>query len=831
VGEPLTLTTGWALCATPPNACAEPDALAGHDCHWTITALPTTAAAALRAAGTWSLDGAARNFDAEDWWFRLRFTLDDAALASAEVMEFGGLATLAQVWLNGRLLLESANMHRTHGCDVRGLLAADNELLICCRSLDAFLARRRPRPRWRAPMVAHQQLRWARTTLLGRTPGWSPPAAAVGPWRRVRLMTRARHALQAATLHARLDGDDGVLTFTVPAAALTSATPVLRVARGAQHWEMPLATHDARLHAELRIRDVERWWPHTHGEPALYDVAVTDAGAEPHQIGQVGFRALRLDTSGGQFRLSVNDTQVFCRGACWTPPDPVSLDAAPAVYRASIAQARAAGMNMLRVGGTMVYEQAVFYEECDRQGMLVWQDFMFANMDYPEDDPAFAQNIAVETRQFLGQRAHHTCLALLCGNSEVEQQAAMWGAPRSLWSPPLFHRRLKDLVAELAPDLPYWPSSTHGGALPHSPDSGSTSYYGVGAYLRGPEDARRSALRFGSEALAFANVPEPATLRRLGRGTMLRAHQPRWKERSPRDLGAGWDFDDVRDHYLQQLFGVEAMQLRYADHDRFLACSREVSAQLMSTAYAEWRRPDSACGGALIWFLRDLWDGAGWGIVDADGQPKAPWYALRRALQPCALLITDEGNNGPALHLLNERRLQGVHRLDVTLYRDGATPIDHAEQHIDLGTTSALTLPLTGCFEHCHDLGWTFRFGPPETDLIHVTLRDAMGALVAETCWLPLGLRALGRHDLHLQASATRLPEGELELTLQTRRYAHAVAIDAEGYAAEDQYFPLPPGAQRRLRLRPIAARPPQYGQIRVQALNGAAPLDIPVPT
>src|SRR5438105_4168185 len=266
-------------------------------------------------------------------------------------------------------------------------------------------------------------------------------------------------------------------------------------------------------------------------------------------------------------------------------------------------------MNMVRVGGTMVYESDDFYDLCDEKGILVWQDFMFANMDFP-DDEAFVASASHEVRQVLGRLRGRPSLALLCGSSEGEQQAAMWGAPRDSWSPRLFHDVIPKLITEAYPggnEVPYWPSSAHGGAFPHQASAGSTSYYGVGAYLRPLTDARLSEVRFASECLAFANIP---AARALPGGPAVRVHHPAWKARTPRDLGAGWDFDDVRDHYLGQYYGVDPAALRAVDHERYLALGRVVTGEVMADVFSEWRRARSVCRGGLIWFLRDLWTGA-----------------------------------------------------------------------------------------------------------------------------------------------------------------------------------------------------------------------------
>src|SRR4029077_76692 len=130
---------------------------------WLPAIVPSTAASCLRGAGAWSLDGPVRQFDAEDWWYRTRFTAGPAGAREQVWLCFDGLATVAEVWLNGKRVVESASMFVAHECRVDGALRGDNELVIRFSSLDAQLKERRPRPRWRVPMVDHQQMRWFRT--------------------------------------------------------------------------------------------------------------------------------------------------------------------------------------------------------------------------------------------------------------------------------------------------------------------------------------------------------------------------------------------------------------------------------------------------------------------------------------------------------------------------------------------------------------------------------------------------------------------------------------------------------------------------------------------
>ncbi|TFY97660.1 glycosyl hydrolase 2 galactose-binding domain-containing protein [Ramlibacter humi] len=805
------LAARWRICAAPPGS-EQPPTEGWRECDG-----PLTAAAALRARGEWSLDVPPLDFDAQDWWFHASFDLPEGKRAG--ILGFDGLATLAEVSINGRPLLASRNMFLRHQVPVDEYLLREqgNELLIRCSSLAPELAQRRPRPRWRTPMVAHQQLRWLRTTLLGRTPGWSPPAAPVGPWRGITWCSAAE-AL-SARVKVMLDEGKGRVEVALQAPAgwasqVEAAEVVLRHA--GREWRQSLLGGEGagRFHATVEVDAPALWWPHTHGEPHLHAAALRvmrrDGSWEEQDLGRAGFRRIVIDTEGGGFRLRVNGEPVFCRGAGWTPLDAAGLRSDPAACKTALLQARDAGMNMLRLAGTMAYEEDHFYDACDELGLLVWQDFMFASMDYPFDDAAFAESCSLEARQQLARLSPHACLAVLCGNSEVEQQAAMWGAPREQWQPRFFHETLAGLCGEHAPGVPYWPSSAHGGAFPHVADQGTTSYYGVGAYERPPDDARRSGLKFATECLAFANVPAPATLSRLPGGLNTRVHHPAWKARSPRDLGAGWDFDDVRDHYVQRLFDVDPMRLRHADHDRYLALGRTAVAEVMRAAFAEWRRPGSACGGALLLFLRDLWAGAGWGVLDDQGLPKSGWHALRRALAPVAVFVTDEGGNGLAVHAVNETARLLDAKLELTCWRADGTAVAQGAVPVQLAARESRTFPAAEVLGQFLDLNHAYRFGPALCDAVAARLVDTGSGMLAESVHLPLGMAGLcrmPRASLDMEATASLANEGEALLRLSTRQLAIGVHFDFPGWCADDEHFHLVPGARREIRLRRVDQR------------------------
>jgi beta-mannosidase len=784
---------------------------------WFPATVPGTAAGSLRDAGHWDFLRP-RDFDAEDWWWRTRFRAE----AGPAALGFDGLATLAEIWLDDHLILASDNMFRAHEVPVS--LHGEHELVIRCRALATELAKRRPRPRWRVPMLEQQQLRWFRTTLLGRTPGWSPPCPAVGPWRGVWLETRAL-VIGPVRLDARVNDGQGSVAIIAELDSHIEAA-VLVVERDGQRTTAPLTPDGGCWRGRAEIECPALWWPHTHGEPALYRASLElryVGGMATVDLGNLGFRSIEVGRGAGDdFRVIVNGVPVFCRGACWTPLDPVTLTSTPEACRTAIAQAREAGMNMLRVGGTIVYEDEAFLDALDEAGILLWQDFMFANMDYPEDE-AFTANVLAEVDQQLERLHSHACLAVLCGNSEVEQQAAMSGAPRERWSPMLFHQTIAERARALG--IPYVPSSATGGAFPHAADAGPTSYYGVGAYLCDFDDARTSRLRFASECLALANVPEDSGLSNAS----VRAHHALWKARSPRDLGAGWDFDDVRDHYVHRLFGVDPVALRSVDHERYLALGRVATGEVMARCFAEWRRADSPTRGALIWFLRDLWPGAGWGVIDANGDPKRCWYALKRALAPVSLAVTDEGVNGLAVHVCNDPAAPLDGRLEIDLYRGGEIPVGHARAEVHVPAHGAATVAAASLFDEWLDLSYAYRFGPPLADVVHAKL-IVDGALRSETFWFPAGLSNTREQDIGLTAEVLPGDDGDVLLHLTTRRFAQSIAVDVPGFMPADNGFHLAPGQACDIVLRRKPAAPRTAARGNVCALNAAGSLGFALP-
>ena len=369
----------------------------------------------------------------------------------------GGIATVWDLLVDGEVVRSGQSMFERH--QVR-IAAGDHEVRIVVHPLTELLDTlpSKPRQRWRTMLVEDARLRWVRTQVLGRAPGFSPGPPVVGPHRPVVLVTGEQ---PRPRLNAWLEGTTGVV----------------EVGRD-QPVEFP---------------DVELWWPHTHGTPRLHDVTV-----DGELLGRVGFRTIENRSTDGSLDLWVNGVRVFCRGAVWTPGDLAALDEAVGL-----------GLNLVRVPGIAAYESDAFHARCDELGLLVWQDLMFATFDYPLADPDFVEDVRVEVEAECIRLRSHPSTVVICGSAEHEQQAAMFGISPSTGYAGELAALLRPSVEAAGPDAIWVDSSPSGGDPVTRVDTGIGQYFGVGAYLRDLPDVRHSRVGFASECLAFSNLTDP----------------------------------------------------------------------------------------------------------------------------------------------------------------------------------------------------------------------------------------------------------------------------------------------------------------------------------
>ena len=375
------------------------------------------------------------------------------------------------------------------------------------------------------------------------------------------------------------------------------------------------------VNGQAVIDSPELWWPRGLGDQPLYmlDVVLREDGEEVDRVQRtIGLRHVQLMTDKGEFAFEINGVRVFARGANWIPEGVFPGTASPELIIERIEQAFDANMNMLRVWGGGVYEHDVFYETCDRLGIMVWQDFMFACATYPEEPP-FPSLVESEVRYQVSRLASHPSIVLWCGGNENILAWRNWGwkekmAPEQTWGKLYFTELLPRICEELDPTRPFLADSPYSGSVqadPNDPEVGDRHTWDIKL-----EAIRSLVPRFVSE-FGHQAPPSIATIREAIGPPSLGALQERQR-------AWGGDKSEYHDH-LEQWFDPAESE------EGTIMQTHVLQARATSIAF-EWLRANSPrCAGALIWQLNDAWVGHSWSLIDVAGRPKPAYWAARRA--------------------------------------------------------------------------------------------------------------------------------------------------------------------------------------------------------
>lgn len=731
-----------------------------------------------------------------DWWYRLDLPTDQPRDA---VLRLGNLATLYDVWVDDQRVLSGSNMFITGHLP---LPASAQQLTLCFRSLGQALSERKPRPQWKTGLV-NNNLRWVRTSLLGHT-AWSGSLWAIGPCQPIERLTEPQAWLDQWSLCPRVQEGDCQVLLQPPEDTTPDLGNTRLTFRLADEPEINLSG----VRETRSFGDLPRWQVHTQGTPHRHRFTLAlwqgDSCLAERTV-QLGFRHLAVTRTDQTLAFHINHRLQFMRGACWSHSNLAGFEFDADKTRRILTRARDAGMTMVRIGGTMQYEANAFYELCDELGLVVWQDAAFANMDYPHDDPAWLASAAAEIRQQTRRLSQFACVVAWCGNSEVEQQAAMLGQPREHWRNPWFAEHLPALVSDANPDWPYWPSTPCDGALPFHTDRGLAHYFGLGAYRRDEQDLILSQVRFSPECLGHSHLPDDAFTARHFGATPPLTHTPDWKAGVPRDAGCGWDFEDIRDHYYKHYFNTDPVQLRAVDPAGYAQRSRLLTGYLLSQAFHVWRSDATPCQGALTWWLNDLVPGAGWGLFDSDGGAKPALHGVASAWQPVQVSLVPQRLNGHQISCINELPAPVDAQLTVTLLHTGRGNSQTHQQAVTLAPHSSTLTQLDALLEGFQDTTASYRFGAEPWDVVAVSLYDTDQNLISQHFHFPSGLALPVNYDrdsLGLEYHIERLGD-DVWLTLSAQRFVFFAELTLTGWQAERQGMHLLPGQIQRIRLIP----------------------------
>ncbi len=433
----IDLTGEWSMRQAEG---ADPAEEAGRDGEWLSAAVPGCVHLDLMAARRIPDPFYGFNDDdvqwvaAADWLYRRTFdcSADVLALKRTELV-CEGLNTFATVVLNGNTLGRADNMFRTWRWNVTGMLRAEgNELLVLFESPVRVGKELVEADEERLTSAFGGTRTYVRKAQYEAGWDWGPNLDTSGIWRPIRLegFDHARLADASYTVDWATP-ERPVVQVTCEIEALKACTAGLTATLDGQSAEAKakLKAGANTVKLSIPVNEPRLWWPAGFGAQDLYTLTVTgEAGGEALEPATltVGLRQVELrreaDEEGESFVICVNGEPIFCRGANWIPADSFVPRLTREDYDELIGMAADANMNMLRVWGGGIYERPEFYDACDRLGIMVWQDMMFACGLYPDHIDAFCENVRAEARDAVRRLRNHPSLALWCGNNECQWQ-------------------------------------------------------------------------------------------------------------------------------------------------------------------------------------------------------------------------------------------------------------------------------------------------------------------------------------------------------------------------------------------------------------------------
>lgn len=788
--------------------------------------------------------------DKEDWVYQTTLDLSPELFAKDNIeLDFTGLDTYADVYLNDSCILKADNMFREWRIDVKSLLKQEgNELRVYFHSpikvdLPKFDAITYPieagNDQSENGGILNRKL-----SVFARKAGyhygwdWGPRIVTSGIWRPVYVVgwNNARiahiHYLQEevterkAVVKARAE----VIADKDVAAALTIR------AGGGNTWRKNVALKKGtnRIELDMVILRPKLWWSNGLGEAHLYPftaaLSVDEDTVADTQTDLIGLRSLKViyekDTAGHTFHFELNGVRVFAKGANYIPQDNLLPRVTDALYEKTILDAVHANMNMLRVWGGGIYENKIFYDLCDKYGILIWQDFMFACSTYPMT-PDMLGNIRQEAIDNVVRLRNHPCLAIWCGNNENHAAWFGWGWMATYERlgvldelrkdyKDVFHGVLPEVVAEYDPQAFYWPSSPYGG----DPDAraetggraisnanGDAHYWGVWHAHDSIANYNIIRSRFFSE-YGFQSFPEYQSV--LKYAPEERDHDI-YSEVMMAHQRGGSLANGLIEWYLLNEYR------KPKDFPSFLYMGQLLQGDAIKTAIEAHRRDMPFCMGSLFWQHNDCWPVASWSSRDYYGRWKAQHYFAKKAYAD--ILVSPLRQDG----LLNVYVVSD--RLTATRGTLHVRVIDLKEGNTVYEKKSNVTLPANSSHIRFRAPLATILSGRNGNEVV-VNVRFTEQGKEAKTYsnnYFPSRYKEIDFPKAHLHASSVAVGDG-FDVTVESDAFARGVFLSIEGIENffSDNYFDLLPGEAVTIHVSTALSKAAFDRQLQLEHMAGA---------
>jgi beta-mannosidase len=755
------------------------------------------------------------------WTYERTFEIDAECLVQEQILlRCEGLDTLARIEINDAEVGVANNFHRTWEFDIQSaLVEGTNRIRVHFESIIPFITKKdeaeRRMPVWKQPGGDHRY-QWIRKPAAHFGWDWGPCLMTMGIFREIQIV--AFSSARIEDVRVKQTHGDGKVALDIDVHFDGEARIEADLSLDGRHVAGGLA---------MEIDNPELWWPSGMGAQPLYHLEVTLKDAEGTLLDtwsrRIGLRRLELvceeDDDGQGMEFRVNGIPFFAKGACWIPADSFLDRVIPEMYAQRLQSAVAANMNMIRVWGGGYFEQDLFYDLCDELGLVVWQDFMFACAGYPAHDEDFLANVKAEAIDNVQRLRHHSCIALWCGNNELELGHELGmnlvgdEAGKMPWKDysRLFDELLKEVVADYDPQRNYWPSSPHtpvGDRTNASdPRSGNAHFWYVGHWTESPiEYYRTSEHRFVSE-FGMQAFPEPRTIHRVTLPEERELTSPMMEYRQRSGPGNRMILDYMR------------AQFQLPENTEMLLWLSQIHQGIcVKYGVEHWRRQMPHCMGTLYWQLNDIWPAPTWASIDCYGRWKALLYMAREFYAPVLVSIVEDSEAlGYEVWISSDRLEAGQGELEVVLMTTDGKVVETNSQSVSIPAAgSQLVLKDTAsAFVEAQDVCNT---------LLFFRLTEG-GKQLSENFTSFVKPKHLQLHEPGIDTSVCMLGGTTAEMTLSVERPALWLWVECLDDDLEltfsRNFFHLRPGEVCRLQLQLSQAMSPEaLGQkLRVQSL------------
>lgn len=770
----------------------------------------------------------------EDWLYRTVFTVTaDQLKSDAAWLTFEGLDTYADVYLNGSLLLKADNMFVGHKLAVKDVLReGENRLMIRFRSPVEETA-----PQWDTDGFNypadndHSEKRmsvYTRKAPYSYGWDWGIRLATSGIWRPVKL-TFCNGAViddffvRQQEVTEQVAKVDNQLEINNVTSTSKEAQVKVVYAYGEQADTLTrtvvLQPGKNSLSMPAWIEKPHLWMPNGWGDPALYTFTATvsvDGKEVASREEAIGLRSIRVvmedDKDGKSFYFEVNGKPMFAKGSNYIPGDALLPNMTGERYARLFEDIRAANMNMVRVWGGGIYEDDRFYEEADRNGILVWQDFIFACTTYPHD-PTFLKRVSEEAVYNMRRLRNHASLAMWCGNNEIYEGMRYWGW-KDKYSPVvwkemtegydvLFRQLLPELVAANDPGRFYMHGSPYEAnwGRPESWKIADSHNWGTWYGQKPFESLDTEIPRFMSE-YGFQAFPEMKTIRMFASPEDYELESPVMNAHQKASIG----------NFLIK----KTMALYYKVPEKFedlIYAGLILQGQGMRHGIEAHRRHRPYCMGSLPWQLNDSWPVVSWSSIDYYGNWKAMHYQIRRAFAPVLVDAIKEGNN-LSYYIMSDRLTDEELTLNLELmdfngkvYRkqkvDGLLPANTSKLFYQEPVEQALA---------GRDSATTF---------MHMVVKSKKGEVLSDEIYYFVHPKdqLLPKTPLQWQVKQKK---GYCEVTVKADKLARDIFIEVpvQGVRFSDNFFDLLPGQKKKVIITSPDGKSLDHLQVTVHQLS-----------